>query len=123
MLIKITSYNNNNIITVFIRIVAAATINFAPSSVRLLIEGGSYSRAATIYFARAMIDTATRMRYIYIRTCPPDEFIARAATIRGRLLFFCASATCGYYSRAATIRCAAIIRINTVLCLILGVRR
>ena len=39
--------------TVFIRIVAAATINFAPSSVRLLIEGGSYSRAATIYFARA----------------------------------------------------------------------
>ena len=36
--------------TVFIRIVAAATINFAPSSVRLLIEGGSYSRAATIYW-------------------------------------------------------------------------
>ena len=86
---------------------------------RLLIEGGSYSRAATIYFrARAMIDTAARMRYVYIRTYagqrPPDEFIARAATIRGRLLFFCASATCGYYSRAATIRCAAIIRINTV---------
>ena len=26
----------------------AATINFALSSVRLLIEGGSYSRAATI---------------------------------------------------------------------------
>ena len=88
--------------TVFIRIVAAATINFAPSSVRLLIEDGSYSRAATIYFARAMIDTAVRMRYVYIRTYagqrPPDEFIARAATIRGRLLFFCASATCGYYS-------------------------
>ena len=65
-----------------------------------------------------MIDTAARMRYVYIRTYagqrPPDEFIARAATIRGRLLFFCASATCGYYSRAATIRCAAIIRINTV---------
>ena len=39
--------------TVFIRIVAVATINFAPSSVRLLIEGGSYSRVATIYFARA----------------------------------------------------------------------
>ena len=34
--------------TVFIRIVAAATINFALSFVRLLIEGGSYSRAATI---------------------------------------------------------------------------
>ena len=67
---------------------------------------------------RAMIDTAARMRYVYIRTYagqrPPDEFIARAATIRGRLLFFCARATCGYYSRAATIRCAAIIRINTV---------
>ena len=77
--------------TVFIRIVAAANINFAPSSVRLLIEGGSYSRAATIYFARAMIDTAARMRYVYIRTYagqrPPDELIARAATIRGRLLF------------------------------------
>ena len=29
--------------TVLIRIVAAATINFAPSSVRLLIEGGYYS--------------------------------------------------------------------------------
>ena len=62
-----------------------------------------------------MIDTAARMRYVYICTYagqrPPDEFIAHAATIRGRLLFFCASATCGYYSRAATIRCAAI---NTV---------
>ena len=34
--------------TVFIRIVAAATINFGCSSVRLLIEGGSYSKAATI---------------------------------------------------------------------------
>ena len=70
---------------------------------RLLIEGGSYSRAATIYFARAMIDTAARMRYVYIRTYagqrPPDEFIARAATIRGRLLFFFALAL-----RAATIR-------------------
>ena len=38
-----------------------------------------------------MINTAARMRYVYIRTYagqrPPDEFIARAATIRGRLLF------------------------------------
>ena len=32
-----------------------------------------------------------------------------AATIRGRLLFICARARCGYYSRAATIRCAATI--------------
>ena len=73
-----------------------ATINFAPSSVRLVIEGGSYSRAATNYFARAMNDTAARMRYVYIHTYagqrPPDEFIARTATIRGRFLFFCASA-------------------------------
>ena len=39
-----------NIITVFTQIVAVATINFALSSVRLLIEGGSYLRAATINF-------------------------------------------------------------------------
>ena len=38
------------IITVFIRIVAAATINFSLTGVRLLIEGGSYSRKAFIYF-------------------------------------------------------------------------
>ena len=34
------------IYTVFTRIVAAATINFSLVPVRLLIEGGSYSRAA-----------------------------------------------------------------------------
>ena len=34
--------------TVFIRIVAAATINFSLTGVRLLIEGGSYSRTAFI---------------------------------------------------------------------------
>ena len=43
-----------------------------------------------------MIDMAARMRYVYIRTYagqrPPDEFIARADTIRGRLIFLCASA-------------------------------
>ena len=38
------------IATVFIRIVAAATINFSLAGVRLLIEGGSYSRTAFIYF-------------------------------------------------------------------------
>ena len=38
------------IYTVFIRIVAAATINFSLAWVRLLIEGGSYSRAAFINF-------------------------------------------------------------------------
>ena len=53
--------------TVFIRIVAAATINFAPSSVRLLIEGGSYSRAATIYYpARAC---AARGNVIGLSVC------------------------------------------------------
>ena len=36
------------IITVFTQIVAIATINFGPPRVRLLNEGGSYSRAATI---------------------------------------------------------------------------
>ena len=34
--------------TVFTRILAAATINFSCARVRLLIEGGSYSRAALI---------------------------------------------------------------------------
>ena len=31
-------------------IVAAAAINFSPTRVRLLIEGGSYLRAAFVYF-------------------------------------------------------------------------
>ena len=39
----------------------------------------------------------------------------RAATIRGRLLFLSQSSRCGYYSRAATNRGAASIRINTVI--------
>lgn len=37
--------------TVFTQIVTAATSNFARSSMRLLIKGGSNSRAATINFA------------------------------------------------------------------------
>ena len=36
--------------TVFIQILAAATINFSLAGVRLLIEGGAYSRAAFINF-------------------------------------------------------------------------
>ena len=36
--------------TVFIRIVAVATINFSLAWVQLLIEGSSYSRAAFINF-------------------------------------------------------------------------
>ena len=38
-----------------------------------------------------------------------------AATIRGRLLFLRARSMCGYYSRAAIIRGAATIRVNTVV--------
>ena len=41
---------NGQVYTVFIRIVAAATINFNPARVRLLFAGGSYSRAALIIF-------------------------------------------------------------------------
>ena len=36
--------------TILIQIVAAATINFSPAWVRLLIEGSSYSRAALLIF-------------------------------------------------------------------------
>ena len=39
-----------HMITVFIRIVAVATINFSLAGMRLLIKGGSYSRAAFINF-------------------------------------------------------------------------
>ena len=53
-LAKITSANffcntrtrPHNINTIFIRTLAAATINFSLAGVRLLIEGGSYSMAA-----------------------------------------------------------------------------
>ena len=41
--------------TVFTRVVVAATTNFFPSSVQLLIESGSYSRACIIDFIRACI--------------------------------------------------------------------
>jgi hypothetical protein len=36
--------------TVFMRMIAAATIIFSLAGVRLLIEGGSYLRTAFIYF-------------------------------------------------------------------------
>ena len=58
--------------TVFIQIVAVATINFAPSSVRLLIEGSYY-----LFRMRAMIDTAACMRYVYIYT-----YVCRATPTR-----------------------------------------
>ena len=59
------------------RIVAVATINFALSFVRLLIEGGSYSRAATITARQYRV--CARMRnncvrtYVYERACPPYD--------------------------------------------------
>ena len=73
------------IVAVFIRIVAAATINFGYPSVRLLIEGGSYSRAATINFVRARAP----LRYYYIisisagraRAAPASRPTIRARTI------------------------------------------
>ena len=43
-------FSLTRVYTVFIRIVAAATINFSVAGVRLLIEGGSCSRTAFIYF-------------------------------------------------------------------------
>ena len=50
--------------TVFIRIVATATINFSLAGVRLLIEVGSYSRAALLiserYLLMPSIKTATQ---------------------------------------------------------------
>ena len=53
----VAKWNN---ITIFIRIVAAATINFSLAGVRLLIEGGSNSRAALIDLERHLLVTLTR---------------------------------------------------------------
>ena len=44
-------HDNNNLFTVFIRIVAAATNNFSLAGVWLLIKGGSYSRAALLIWS------------------------------------------------------------------------
>ena len=86
---------------------------------RLLIEGGSYSRAATItarqYRAHARTRNNCVRTYVYERALPhcAMNIINRGYYSRAALIF-CARAMCGYYSRAATIRCAATIRINTV---------
>ena len=45
-----SSVRDRHTYTIFIRIVAVATINFSLAWVRLLIEGSSYSRAAFINF-------------------------------------------------------------------------
>ena len=58
-----------NVCTVFNRIETAATINFSAVQVRLLIEGGSYSRAATINFIpdfRLCVITSTTNIMYYI---------------------------------------------------------
>ena len=133
---------------VFIRIVATATINFFLARVRLLIEGGSYSRSAFINLIRriprgAIHENGTDLRGLYFKQsrydrkvighatvepcqarllhvsalnerlctacdCSHTHLIVYAATIRGRLLFLSASSRCGCYSRAATIRGAAL---------------
>ena len=72
---SITSY----VRTVFIRIVAVATINFGCSSVQLLIEGGSYSRAATTNFVRARAP----LRYI----CQEVYYIV--PFVEGSIVLYC----------------------------------
>ena len=47
-------------ITVFIQILATATINFSLAGVWLLIEGGSYLRAAFINLERHLLVILTR---------------------------------------------------------------
>ena len=49
------SYDPAN--TIFIWIIATAAINFSLARVRLLIKGGSYSRAAFINFGQIPHDT------------------------------------------------------------------
>ena len=91
--------------TVFIRIVAAATINFGPARVRLLFEGGSYSRAVLINLgpgaakahARKCNNVGVRARvhtYIYIkRGYYSRPALISLSTLQVRLLF-----EGGYYS-------------------------
>ena len=69
-----------HVITVFTRILAAATINFSCARVRLLIEGGSYSRAALIKNNAHARLTYTRANAIYNK---PDQnfMLARVQNI------------------------------------------
>ena len=71
---------------------------------RLLIEGGYY-----LFRVRAMIDTEARMRYVRLQGNAHPMNLSRA-----RLLFEGGSYFSAQALRAATIRGAAIIRINTV---------
>ena len=51
-----------------------------------------------------------------MRTCLPSygHALSQCGYYSGRLLFICTRARCDYYSRAASIRCAATIQVNTV---------
>ena len=120
------------IYTLFIRIVAAATINFSRAWVRLLIEGGSYLRAAFINFGpiphsviRKNCSTEdwfmkTSLRVIDVRSsikllcCSRTELRLSSAIVcpNERVHFTCDrdhthlidfAHACSYYSRAATI--------------------
>ena len=80
-----------------------ATINFAPSSVRLLNEGGSYLRAATIHVMHVRNDwhgsTHAFHVYTYVSRATPTRRIYRACTaIWQWLLFYCPRTVCGFCS-------------------------
>ena len=61
-----------NTVTVFIRIVAAATIIFSLAWVQLLIEGGSYLRTAFIYF-RPILDSVVH------EDCSTEDWFTKTA--------------------------------------------
>ena len=62
------------ICTVFIRIVAAATINFSLAWVRLLIKGGSYSRAVLL-----ILDQYLTVNPQKIVRCSKDDCFMKTA--------------------------------------------
>ena len=71
MFVTFVEEHNHN--TVFIRIVAVATINFSLAGVWLLIEGGSYSRAT------AFIDfTLIPRSAVYRNNTTKDWFMTAA---------------------------------------------
>ena len=83
---KFTTY------TVFSRIETATTINFSAIQVRILIEGGSYSRVATINFSA-----------IQVRLLIEGGSYSRVATINFSVIQVWLLIEGGSYSRVATI--------------------
>ena len=71
--------------------VAVATINFVPASVRLLTEGGSYLRAATIVLTR----TSTHVQYICMHIHTSMHVLC--------VHMYNVLAHCSYYSRTVLI--------------------